>query len=129
MAASESSMPSSMLTSMICAPFSTCCLATTSAAAVVTGNDQLAELGRARHVGALADVHEQRVGADIQRLESDSLSLTGSDGTERGGCSRTAALIAAICAGVVPQQPPTMLINPDAANSPRMPAIACGVSS
>ena len=32
-AASESSMPSSMLTSMICAPVSTCCLATSSAAA------------------------------------------------------------------------------------------------
>jgi hypothetical protein len=28
---SESSIPSSMLTSMICAPFSTCCLATASA--------------------------------------------------------------------------------------------------
>jgi hypothetical protein len=31
MAASESSMPSSMLTSMICAPFSTCWRATSSA--------------------------------------------------------------------------------------------------
>jgi hypothetical protein len=39
----ESSMPSSMLTSMICAPFSTCWRATASAVVVVAGEDQLGE--------------------------------------------------------------------------------------
>ena len=39
-------------------------------------------------------------------------------GTTRGLCGATALAIAAIWSGVVPQQPPTMLTRPAAANSP-----------
>ena len=48
MAFSESSIPSSMLTSIICAPFSTCCRATSSAGLVIAGQDQLARTGASR---------------------------------------------------------------------------------
>ena len=43
-----------MLTSIICAPLSTCCRAISSARLVVAGQDQLRELARAGDVGALA---------------------------------------------------------------------------
>ena len=64
-AATPSIMPSSMLMSMTCAPFSTCWRATDSAAVVVAVADQVAELRRAGDVGALADVDEQRVGVIV----------------------------------------------------------------
>ena len=47
-AASESSIPSSMLTSMICAPPSTCCRATLSAFFVFAGQNQLGETSASR---------------------------------------------------------------------------------
>ena len=50
-------------------------------------------------------------------------------GSGRGAESRTAAASAAMCAGVVPQQPPTMLTKPLAANSPSTAAVAAGDSS
>ena len=59
MAACESSMPSSMLTSMTCAPFATCWRAMSSGGVVIARLDELAELRRAGDVGALADVDEQ----------------------------------------------------------------------
>ena len=61
MAWTLSSRPSSMLTSMTCAPASTCWRATVSAAGVVAVGDQLAEAGRAGDVGPLADVDEEWV--------------------------------------------------------------------
>ena len=62
-AASESISPSSILMSMICAPFATWSRATASAAGKVPGGDELAELRRAGDVGALADIDERNVGA------------------------------------------------------------------
>ncbi len=56
-------MPSSMLMSMIWAPFSTWLRATSSARLIIVGDDQLAELGRAGDVGALADIDEVEVRA------------------------------------------------------------------
>ena len=44
----------------------------------------------------------------------------------RGGLLATASAIARMCAGVVPQQPPTMFSQPLAANSPSMRAIMLG---
>ena len=67
---SESSRPSSMLTSMICAPFSTWSRATASAAGVVAGGDELAELRRAGDVGALADVDERNFRREREGFEA-----------------------------------------------------------
>ncbi len=50
-------------------------------------------------------------------------------GTLRGATLRTCAAIAAMCSGVVPQQPPTMLRNPDWANSSSRQEVCSGVSS
>ena len=60
-AATPSIMPSSMLTSMTCAPASTCWRGDRQRGVVVAVLDQLAEPGRAGDVGALADVDEQRL--------------------------------------------------------------------
>ena len=72
-AASESSMPSSMFTSMICAPSCTCWRAMRQRRRIVVGLDELAELGRARDVGALTHVHEADVVGEIEGLEARQL--------------------------------------------------------
>ena len=118
-AATPSIIPSSMLTSMTCAPASTCWRATLSAVRVVVLLDQPAEPGRAGDVGALADVDEQAVLVD----DAAARARTGA-GPARSSAARaarlpsTASAIAAMCVGVVPQQPPTMLTSPAVANSP-----------
>ena len=50
-------------------------------------------------------------------------------GTWRGRRPATLAAICAMCSGVVPQHPPTMLTSPSAANSPSSRAVSSGVSS
>nr|BFE73754.1 hypothetical protein GCM10020092_070550 [Actinoplanes digitatis] len=47
----------------------------------------------------------------------------------RGAVARTASAIRAMCSGEVPQQPPTMLTRPDAANSATRAAVSSGVWS
>ena len=59
-----------MLMSMTCAPFSTCWRATASASSNWPFEDHAREGLRAGDVGALADVDEQRVVADDDRLEA-----------------------------------------------------------
>ena len=51
---------------------------------------------------------------------------TGGTGTARGGRPRTFCAIAAICAGVDPQQPPSTLTCPATAHSPTSPAVVAG---
>ncbi len=52
-----------------------------------------------------------------------------STGTWRGAMPRTASAIALMCAGVVPQQPPTTFTKPLCANSLIRLAVYAGVSS
>src|ERR1700753_2383462 len=59
----------------------------------------------------------------------ESRSRGSISGIMRGLCGATAAAIAAIWSGVVPQQPPTMLTRPSRANSPISRDIYSGVSS
>ena len=70
MHASESSMPSSMLTSRMLAPPRTWSSATCGRPGPVLGLDQPREALRAGDVGALADHLEVAVGAQDQRLEA-----------------------------------------------------------
>ena len=104
--------------------------------------DQARERLRAGDVGALADVDEQRAGADQHRLEAGQLhrqrrrSIRAAPRRRRVGCCAhhaassssspnsaprrpqrgrylpTRSAIAAMCSGVVPQQPPAMLRKP-----------------
>jgi hypothetical protein len=95
---------------------------------VIAGFDQLAELGRTGHVGALADIDEQAGGVDGQRLQA--AQPAGARISEsRAGHARHGSRDGAMCSGVVPQQPPTMLRKPLAANSRRISRGLRGVSS
>ena len=69
-ASSESSIPSSMFTSMICAPPRHLLARDFERLLVVPLPNQPGEARRARHVGALAHVHETRIGPDVHRLEA-----------------------------------------------------------
>src|SRR5690606_41689525 len=101
--------------------------------------DQLAEPGATGHVGALADVDEVALRRDHQRLQAAEAGMAGQGrsvhaasparGGLRGGTPRTASAIAPMCAGVVPQQPPTRLSSPARANSPSTVAMSEGDSS
>src|SRR3546814_3316406 len=81
----------------------------------VCSSDLLLELGRAGDVGALADIDE--AAGDVFLIHDassngsspESLMATDFCGTARGGSPATCFAIWAMCGGVVPQQPPTML--------------------
>ena len=64
-----SSMPSSMLMSITCAPFSTCCRATSSAVGQSPLRISLAKAFGAGDVGTFADVDEQIAVTDVERLQ------------------------------------------------------------
>ncbi len=53
----------------------------------------------------------------------------GGAGTGRGGRPATACAIRAMCAGVVPQHPPTTFTMPASANAPSIPAVSAGAWS
>ena len=114
----ESSIASSMLTSMICAPLSTCWRATATASSYLLVQDQPRERLRAGDVGALADVDEQRVVVDRQRLEArQPHRRRHCRHRARRDALRSPGPMARMCSGVVPQQPPAMLTKPASANS------------
>ena len=96
---------------------------------VIARGDQLAEFRRAGDVGALADIDERDRRRQFERLEARQPQPRLDSGTARGLCGATAAAIAAIWSGVVPQQPPTMLTRPASANSPISRAMYSGLSS
>ena len=116
-AASASSIPSSMLISIICAPFSTCWRATSSASLYFSS--------LIRRLNLAEPVTLVRSPTFTNRLSSpmfsgsrpDKRQATGISGSLRGANPSTARLIAAICCGVVPQQPPTILRKPASAHS------------
>src|SRR5690606_405693 len=99
--------------------------------------DELAELRAAGDVGALADVDEVGLGRDHQRLQATEPGVAGEGahaassrrGTFLGGTPATAALIARMWSGVVPQQPPTRFSSPSRAKPPRSRAMSSGLSS
>ena len=109
---------------------------------IVAGEDQLLELGRAGDVAALADVDEPRAGAGLlhfeasiqaamhHRLEAGEQRVArGQPGRARGVQSRAAPAIAAICCGVVPQQPPTTLTSGRSTQSRTCAAVSSAASS
>ncbi len=117
-AASESSSPSSMFTSINCAPFSTCWRATSSPASKSPSLMSLRK--RAEPVTlvrspmlAKSESGPRLSGSSPERRERRSML-----GGRRGGRSATASAMASMCAGTVPQHPPTMFRKPARANSP-----------
>ena len=59
----------------------------------------------------------------------DSRSAGRTSAGVRGVVPATARAMAAMCAGVVPQQPPTRFTKPASANSDTIAAVSSGVSS
>ena len=118
--------------------------------------DQLRELRRAGDVGPLADHHEdagllrerlrsgQPQRLDGRRCRFGRFRFGHADAdcrgrcvgstpprrcSSRGGWPSSALAIAAMCSGVLPQQPPAMLIRPSFAKSPRKRAMSGGSRS
>jgi len=59
----------------------------------------------------------------------DSIVLCAAAGIWRGWAPSAASAMAAICAGVVPQQPPTMLTSPASSHSRTCAAVSSAASS
>src|SRR3546814_1318058 len=71
----------------------------------------------------------QEAAAMVKGSSPASRVRTGTSGICRGASPATAFAIAAICAGVEPQQPPRMLTWPCSAHSRTSPAVVSGCSS
>ena len=129
MAATESSIASSMLMSMTWAPFSTCWRATASAS-----SKRPSRIMRAKALEPVTLVRSPTLTNSaspptLKGSRPDRRSFFSIVGTTRGANPATASARAAMCAGVVPQQPPTMFTRPLCAHSLIWPARCSGVSS
>ena len=108
-----------MFTSSALAPPRTCSIATSTAASRSSASIERAEPRRAGDVRPLADHHEPRVGADLERLQpAPPRPPRGTRDRARRHPLDDAA-IWRMCSGVVPQQPPTTLTSPSSANARR----------
>ena len=86
---------------------------------VVAGGDELAKARRAGDVGALADIDERDFRRQRERFEAGQPQpRRHARESAAASCPRRRAAMARMWSGVVPQQPPTMLTRPAAANSP-----------
>ena len=138
MASTPSSMPSSILMSIICAPLSTCCRATSNASVYWFSRIKRANLAepvtlvrsptliksdscRSFNGSSPAKVNSALKGARVSAV----FLARAVPGRGRGAIPCTTSTMALICAGVVPQQPPTILRKPDSANSLMNSAICC----
>ena len=122
-AASASSIPSSILISITCAPLCTCCSATSSASLYFSS--LISRLNLAEPV-TLVRSPTLTNSVSLLMLSGSSperRQATGSSGSLRGATPATISAIALICCGVVPQQPPIMLRKPARAHSPIWSAI------
>ena len=129
MAASESSIASSMLTSMSWAPFSTWSRAIATPASKSPARIRFANAREPVTLVRSPTLTKRESGPISTASRPASLVRRGSLGTARGAIPRTAAATARTCAGVVPQQPPTRLTSPSRANPPRTLAVSAGASS
>ncbi|KFD79249.1 hypothetical protein DA89_3430 [Vibrio paracholerae] len=125
MHASASNIPSSMLISMICAPFSTCSRATSSASSYCSS--LIKRLKRAEPVTLVRSptLTNKVSGPILSGSKPERRHSTFRSGRALGFTPSTALAMAAICSGVVPQQPPTKFKKPACAHS----AICSAISS
>ena len=129
MACAPSIRSVSMFTSIRLAPFSTWSRATSTAA--WKSPDSIKRANRFEPVLFVrSPTITNRVWGVIRMGSSPEKEVKSSRvGRDRGAASATAALIARMWSGVVPQQPPTRLTSPAAANSPSSALVISGVSS
>ena len=128
-ACSASSRSASIFTSRMLAPPRTCSSAISTAPGEVVRLDEPAKARRAGHVRALADEDEAGVGTDLEPFEPAEARTPPRLGDRPRGEPATAAAIACVCSGVVPQQPPTTFTSPLSANSRGYRLVSCACSS
>ena len=128
---SASSRPSSMLMSSTCAPSSTCLRA------MVSASSYFFSLTSRRNLREPATLHRSPMlrklfsGFTSSRSSPESQSVSDLGGAA-GTCGRLPRASSgkwAMCAGVVPQHPPTMFTSPSSIKSLIWTAIFSGVSS
>ena len=129
MAATESSIASSMLMSMTWAPFSTCWRATDKASSNCSLRIMRANAFEPVTLVRSPTLTNSESASTVNGSRPDRRSATGTCGGTRGGVSASSAAIAAMCSGVVPQQPPAMLMKPASANSRSSAEVSAGSSS
>ena len=125
----ESSMPSSMLMSITCAPLSTCCKATDKASSYFSS--RMSRLNIAEPVTLLRSptFTNKESAPMLHDSKPERRHSTGSSGIWRGAIFSTVSAIALMKSGEVPQQPPMIFRKPLSAHSLMKPAIFSGVSS
>ena len=129
-ASAESSIASSMFTSMSWAPASTCWRATSTASSKRSSRISFANFREPVTFVRSPTLTKTLPGWGIASGSRPDRRVFGSiSGSSRGGRPATASAIARTWAGVVPQQPPAMLSSPSRAKPPRTWAIDSGVSS
>jgi hypothetical protein len=128
-AAMESSIASSMLMSMIWAPFSTCWRATARASSKRPSRIILAKAREPVTLVRSPTFTNSDSGPTLKGSRPDRRSFFSTWGTLRGVTRLTASAIALMCAGEVPQQPPTIFTRPLRAHSTISAASCSGVSS
>ena len=123
-AASLSSMPSSILMSIICAPFPTCWRAISSAVSKSPSVISLRNLAEPVTLVRSPTLMKGISSVLVKGSNPDRRMSGAASGMARGLSFAAAVAIASICSGVVPQQPPRILTNPASANSPTITAIS-----
>ena len=140
---SPSISASSTLMSMTLAPLSTCWRAMARQASQSPAFRAFANLGEPvmlvrspitmnceAETGDSLGIGRPTASGDDEPLEAAQASWRPPAPSAAGeGMGCTASAIAAMCAGVDPQHPPTMLTQPFDANSPRTEAMSAGASS
>ena len=113
-ASTPSSMPSSILTSITCAPFSTCCRATDNASSNLFSLTSRANLAEPVTFVRSPTLMKSPPSCRLKGSRPDNFKFPGADtiSTSRGFKFSIASAIAAICFGVVPQQPPMTFNQP-----------------
>ncbi len=90
--------------------------------------DELLELARAEDVGALADEQRRAAPGRSRRPRRRPGGRGRRPGATRGAWASATARRRRMCSTVVPQQPPSRLIQPAAAKRARVRAISSGAS-
>ena len=130
MHAAESSRPSSMFTSSRFAPLRTCSSATPTAASQLPAFTSVRNFFEPVTLVRSPIIWKFESGRTVSAsIPERCVKRSRGGAMRRGSRLRTASAIARMCAGVVPQQPPTTLTKPLCAQSVIRPDISAGVSS
>ena len=129
MAFTASSIPSSILISIICAPFSTCWRATDRASSYFSLMIKFANTFEPVTFVRSPTFTNKESSLIKNDSRPESLVTVSTFGISRGLISFISFAMALICSGVVPQQPPAIFTKPLVANSFNNDEVSSGFSS